>query len=382
MATLADVLELIHGSSESYRSVRATLRTWHDTDVMAEAWDREGEEEGGDSVQAFSLIVFDDEDDEDEQPQESITRIWFVHPDRGRMEIETAHGTQTFVSDRGRTQTYAPGFGAIEQQGAHSAEAGPHQLDARQYLAGVHLEVVGETTVAGRAAVRVRGLARRGARHRAGLDHGADEYELVVDAERGVLLRSEARSQGRPFAVTEVVDIAFDEPLPPETFTLELPPGERFRRPDEIRGFEQMTIEEAAASVEFPVWMPGGLGPRWETTHAIVIPADERSATPPMVALHYFHETDGQFSLNQGPATGRTPSGESWTHITRSGRDIFVSGPDSPRSRRPTLVRLELDGTRIDLQGNGVDRDRLVDIAASLVRAPRERQRLFGPNRD
>jgi outer membrane lipoprotein-sorting protein len=61
------------------------------------------------------------------------------------------------------------------------------------------------------------------------LGRGADEHLLHIDAERGVILRSEARLEGRPFRIIEMEQISFDERFPDETFTLELPAGATFR---------------------------------------------------------------------------------------------------------------------------------------------------------
>ncbi len=44
-----------------------------------------------------------------------------------------------------------------------------------------------------------------------GLGLGADEYRLLVDAERGVVLRSEALCKGLVFRVIEADLVAFDE---------------------------------------------------------------------------------------------------------------------------------------------------------------------------
>jgi hypothetical protein len=43
------------------------------------------------------------------------------------------------------------------------------------------------------------------------LSWGADEYEAVVDAERGVLLRCASQLGGRDFDALEVEEIHFDE---------------------------------------------------------------------------------------------------------------------------------------------------------------------------
>lgn len=47
---------------------------------------------------------------------------------------------------------------------------------------------------------------------------GADEYEAVVDAERGVLLRLASRLGGEDIDALEVQEIHFDEPFDEEVF--------------------------------------------------------------------------------------------------------------------------------------------------------------------
>ena len=66
-------------------------------------------------------------------------------------------------------------------------------------MGALKLEVIGETQLAGREAIRLRG-ARRSAQQLAELDFelrlAGDECELDVDAERGVLLRMLACHEG------------------------------------------------------------------------------------------------------------------------------------------------------------------------------------------
>ena len=50
------------------------------------------------------------------------------------------------------------------------------------------------------------------------LGAGADRYELIIDTEAGVLVRTEARLEGRPFRVIEVDDLAVDELFVEPTF--------------------------------------------------------------------------------------------------------------------------------------------------------------------
>jgi hypothetical protein len=65
------------------------------------------------------------------------------------------------------------------------------------------------------------------------LGHGVSEIELGVDRQRGILLRQALLLDERPYQVTELVEVAFDESFPAETFTFVLPPGETPRLGDE-----------------------------------------------------------------------------------------------------------------------------------------------------
>jgi hypothetical protein len=115
---------------------------------------------------------------------------------------------------------------------------------------------------AGRPTVRVHALPRAAAE---GHDDaalwrlgamGADELHLDVDAERGTLLRAEARFEGRPFAISELLEITFDEQFPDDTFEFTPPPGEEIRSIAEqfpIR--RNLTIEQTVALAPFTVWI-------------------------------------------------------------------------------------------------------------------------------
>lgn len=89
-------------------------------------------------------------------------------------------------------------------------------------LRPLDLAVEGTVEWAGREALRLRGVP--GERWDWGWDPdplywGADEYEAVVDAERGVLLRCASRLGGGDFDALEVEEIHFDEDFPEGTFT-------------------------------------------------------------------------------------------------------------------------------------------------------------------
>ncbi len=72
----------------------------------------------------------------------------------------------------------------------------------------------------GRDAIRLRGVPlEEGEYPPEPLWWGADEYEAVVDAERGVLLRLASRLDGEDIDALEVQEIHFDEAFEEEVFT-------------------------------------------------------------------------------------------------------------------------------------------------------------------
>jgi outer membrane lipoprotein-sorting protein len=106
-------------------------------------------------------------------------------------------------------------------------------VDAAALLSALRLQFLGTDTLLGRDVFRIRGLPRARTSHQPDyglheLGMGADDYMLGVDAERGVLLRTEARVREQPFIVIEITEVEFDVDLPPETFKIDLPNGETF----------------------------------------------------------------------------------------------------------------------------------------------------------
>ena len=90
----------------------------------------------------------------------------------------------------------------------------------------LNLRVEGTTAKAGREAVRLVGVTgpewnweTDNDRDPNPLGWGADEYEFLVDAERGVLLRCTSRLKGADFHTLEVAEIHFDEQFPEDVFT-------------------------------------------------------------------------------------------------------------------------------------------------------------------
>jgi hypothetical protein len=100
-------------------------------------------------------------------------------------------------------------------------------LDPSFLLASHDLESVADIRFVEREALRVRAVFRKG--REVARDPffwgGADDYELLVDKERGILLRYAARLGEREVAVAAVEQVIFDAAIPDDVFVFTPPPN-------------------------------------------------------------------------------------------------------------------------------------------------------------
>src|SRR5262249_1515568 len=124
-------------------------------------------------------------------------------------------------------------------------------LDPADWIPALTFEPRGSTETAGRAALVVAATTRE----QSWPGHtpfalqetrGAEEYELLVDGERGVLLRTAALLDGEAFWTAEFEELAFDEEFRAELFVFEPPSGVEVR-PLQSRMPERLTVAEAAS---------------------------------------------------------------------------------------------------------------------------------------
>jgi len=365
-------------ASDSFQTLRATLRHWRDEEKYMEAWDRHVEERSSAGGGTLSIVLDAGSDEPQPTASEATVRLWLERPNRFREEYEGAWGDQTAVSDGEHLWRRVPRLGLLREK----ASKGQGVLFATQLvnpaplLPGLELELLGDADHAGRAAVRLRAAPRHVSWHDLfGLAPGADRYELLVDAERGILLRAEALLEGTTLAWSEVVEVAFDEQLPPEVFVLKPAPGERVRTPEELaQDFpDDVTLDEAARRASFTVWAPRKMGRGWEINvrYARGEPGPLDRET---VMLHYRHEKQGQLGINE---TARDEKrGASWELVERGGEAFRVwQRPD--RRRMPTIVRFHKGDTSIELQSDDFELERLLEFARSFAPVSGERPRFF-----
>ncbi len=242
-----EVLELIHTAPKRYVSVRAALRYRGDGSVQKEIRQRLVRSEAGRSVFGIPPEKASDQIrlPEPDGPFGWTCRAWHSDQYHWRMETEVPGGGVAIVACRGRRLLPIggrPGSGLVwgrrEGAGSHEDDPAWFRLAVNDYwtfyplltdvicgisykLQRLELRDEGELTWAGREAVRLVGVPPV-VEHEWNLDPlwwGADEYEVVVDAERGVLLRTASRLGGEDFEALEIEEIQFDERFEKDVFT-------------------------------------------------------------------------------------------------------------------------------------------------------------------
>jgi hypothetical protein len=243
-----EVLELVRNASERYENVRAALRYRGDGPVHKEIRERLVRSEAG--RRAFRISAEEASRPIRHPEPDGLfgwrCRVWHADQYHWRMETEVPGGGVAIAACRGHRRLPIggpPDSGLVwdRRVGAGSREDDPRwfglALDTywsfyplltdeicgiSHELRPLDLTVEGSVSWAGREAVRLVGVP--GAEWEWDWDPdplswGADEYEVVVDVERGVLLRCASRLRGKDFDALEVEEIYFDERFPEEAFT-------------------------------------------------------------------------------------------------------------------------------------------------------------------
>ena len=112
-----------------------------------------------------------------------------------------------------------------EYQDAEDAIVSHITLNPSWLISGLWMEAMEQMKYIGRAAILVRGEPIEEEDPDWYWWDGADEYQMLVDAERGILLRIGVFRNGEEFAGAEVNSIEFDRPIPDEIFRFTPPSG-------------------------------------------------------------------------------------------------------------------------------------------------------------
>jgi hypothetical protein len=205
---------------------------------------------------------------------------------------------------------------------------------------------------------------------------GADEYELEVDAERGVVLRVAARYEGKEFSIIEAEEVVFDEVLAADTFVFVSPDGQP-PASENLQDWapQRVAVHDAARLAGFPVFVLSGMPGTW-ASFASVSPARERPARPPEVTLMYVADGSGgtvmvlQRPSPHGGSDARSAKRSAqWAaahEVTRADLTVRVLDHDGSAA----TVQVDRDGTEIEITSADLSADDLVELATRLQLAP------------
>jgi hypothetical protein len=377
VSELGDLLELLHTSDQRWRTVRMAGREWRHEARLLEAFHREAARHRG----AVAMMWGHGTGAPKPIEREDRWALW-VAPE-GRVRAAFSVGEEEIVavlrgnqwwhwspSTGGQTNAADPSEG-----GSHGTGPGAALVETATILPALSFEITGRAEAAGRSALAVRAtpvLSERdlhGPSGLHGIGSGADEYRLLVDAERGVLLRAEALLGGEPFRLLELNEVGFDEELPAETFTLELPAGQAFSAPPEYR---DVPLDRLSGEVAFTVFVPEHppvaaepMEPVEPRRTAMIMPAAPRWNVPLHIHLTYQLGPGRMLTLRESAEP--MPVHENQDLTPRG--DLLV-GEDRTSSPSRTTVRLRRNGTYVELEAMGISLDELAALAATLVALP------------
>jgi outer membrane lipoprotein-sorting protein len=384
---LGELLVLMVGAHRSFRTLRASARMWHHAERSHEAFTRDNIRHGGTSM--VQIAMSDADSTPPPAEMEDTVKVWLARPDRLREEAVTTWSgepVESLLVQVGDTWwSFDPGAGAMTNGSSpnhrHGSRLSRAILDPAELVASRDLEIVGHSVHAGRRAVRV--LSRPSVRDPFLSDPGgiggAWDHELLVDAERGILLRIVSLLDGEPFMIAEFLEIAFDEELPDELFVFEPPPGEQVRDVrDGMRGhLGPISLHEAAGRVPFPVFVPAEVPVEWRM-RAYVSEEDERRRWPAALHIHYSDEM-GTLNVNvneqdagDGGLPASAPDGSDWRVEHLENGELRLWEPGEAERGMPRIAMLELAGTRIQISTDDLDAVAIAKLAASLTPAPTE----------
>jgi len=249
---LPDLLHLLYTAHRNFTTVQVAWRYRYQVEALAEMQERWAAQRGPKSVRPLEAKAGSGVQNPSEMTVQR--QVWWRRPDCWRDETElSGQGRNIRVICPDRWSFYSaadrklftnalpdgpqhqqrilrgrqpPGAGQI-RPGVEEAVNEVPLLDPAFLLASHELEPGADVQYAGREALQVRAIARKG--KETARDPffwgGADDYELLVDKERGVLLRYAAKLRGQDMAVAAVERVVFDAPIPDDVFTFTPPPN-------------------------------------------------------------------------------------------------------------------------------------------------------------
>ena len=229
-AYIGEVVNLLYNAQYSFHTVRASVREW-----------RQNQE------YLYRLLAVNPDHFRKEQPVRNGVAVFVYHKDiwwhfsqsskhaETNTPLEDIPSTVNVTLDRRPRKLGEAMYSITDGEYGIVAE---HSLNPSFLISGLWLEPMERTTFIGREAIRVQGMPTGASSRLWRWWDDADEYELLVDAERGTLLRLRVSHNGEELAGHEITEIEFDSPIPDHMFTFAPPAGVRVsvRQPNQTTG--------------------------------------------------------------------------------------------------------------------------------------------------
>ncbi len=371
MTELADVVALLRRPEPRCRTLQVTGREWRQYALLNVAFmaamPPSGAPVGGARMGGGGRLARSSGEPWPEESDETW-RLWSEEPDLQKVEFAVGDETVTAWFRGSTWWSWSPSRGARTNEGrenvGHGKGPGEVLVSPARSARVLDFELLGAVSVLARPAWRLR--ARPfvpGDFDLHALGSGADEYDVVVDAERGFLLRAEARLGGRPFRVLEMSDVVVDAELPEGILTPEAPAGEHFEYFEPIR---QLSLEELPGAVPFKVFVPAE-APARPPMVQVRNPEPRRAIAVSATISYSVPKPDGRYGnlwvyeSTEPERAVRQPT-ETWKQV-----DDFMVGTDESMGYLRCKVLVEIEGTHIRLESTAMAVAELIGLARSLV---------------
>jgi hypothetical protein len=223
---LGDVLELLHTSRERWDTLRLAGREWRHVARFHQAWEKSVAAMQRNSrvvsVMSFAPTLVSGEPAEPPETTVEHWRLWHAKPDKIRTQFQVGTETVTAVFAGSQWWGWSRSMGFLSNAGDPNSShgLGPAEVlvETPSLLGSLKIQTVSRITFLSRSAYLIGAVPAKLDEHAPpfvlhALGVGADRYELVVDAEVGVVWRSQAELGGEAFRVLEVDELGINEPL-------------------------------------------------------------------------------------------------------------------------------------------------------------------------
>ncbi len=385
MSALFDALELMHSADKSWTSIQAEGVEWTDSRLRHTAVRREMDRRPHGprgSGQSFTP-VFGRYRGEQPKPPDRFTspwRAWLKSPTHYRTEITPPLIPKITQVVRDKTWWTWQGQGPVtsnlddEKHGSGSPIQALHLLRPAALLAHAEFEYVRKATAVGRKGLllEVRPVPTPGIGSMMLVGLIGDRSQIVVDSERGVVLRLQSWHDGAPLQRVTFKRILFDGAIDEDLFRTPEPVIDARQRFRQRRHFWQ--LDQVAALAPHPVFVPTELdfqinafpGLWFHGATGDIDEGDPEEGAHASVQVHYSIVNAGRTStlwVQESTSPFVLDEDKDWQDV--GGVRVRTRGTISQ-------VRLAKDGVFIHMECDAYSIDELIILARSLQRLPAE----------